>query len=163
MKRQRRGFYWLLTLVVFLALTSACGYFQQQEVRRGLGASMVRLPQQSSFEVVGSLYEEFSYGRCYYAGVYLVIGSPLEERAALDLYVRELQSLGWVLSERLFETEEEPMEEMLIYGEHERVTVDIHPPGPLLDSVVDYEQLKQTYRSILVVRVVFMVPSRDEC
>ncbi len=158
MKRQRRGFYWLLTLVVFLTLTSACGYVQQREVRRGLEASMARLPQQSSFEVVGSLYEEFSDRRCYYAGVYLVIGSPLEERAALDLYVRELQSLGWVLFERQFETEKG-----LTYDEHSWLTVDTGPPGPLLDSVVDYEQLKQTYRSILVVRVVFMVPSRDEC
>ena len=164
--RSRRGttkhLFRLLSIAVLFCLIVSCTHPEQREANNGLDASVAQLPELRDFDVVKVVYQESSQSAyetiCYYATAHVIIGSPLAESEAMDIYVEKLQSLGWGSGERQYETTR-----ALTHGMHERIVVRTGEPGVDVKDAVDYVQLGKTYPTIIFVRLVFIMPSRDEC
>jgi hypothetical protein len=149
-------------IAILLCSTVSCARSQRREARAGLDAAVTQLPKPAGFDTIKVVYREFrstEYERkCFYARAYVIVGSSFSEVEALDVYVKELQSLGWKLEGRQYD-----IERGMKRGVHERIVVRSGKPGVDIKDAVDYAQLRNTYPTIIFVRVDFMLPSRDEC
>jgi hypothetical protein len=151
-----------LSIAVFLCLMVSCAVGEQRKARAGLDASVAQLPELREFDTVEVVHREFSHSgprtTCYYARAYAIIGTSLPAEQALDVYVEELQSLGWEFDGRQYKTERG-----LKRGVYELVVVRSGEPGVDVKDAVDYAQLRAVYPTIIFVRLDFMLPSRDKC
>ena len=149
-------------IAILLCSTVSCARSQRREARAGLDAAVTQLPKPAGFDTIKVVYREFrstEYERkCFYARAYVIIGSSLPEVEALDVYVEKLEALGWVPREKQYKTTR-----VLRRGTHERIVIELGQPGVDIKDAVDYAQLRNTYPTIIFVRVDFMLPSRDEC
>src|SRR5574341_414748 len=103
---------WFFVIPLLLFLMVACvqqinHLLKQQEARAGLEELIAELPQIDGFDTIRIVNFDSSftaYGKtCYYAIDYLVIGSTLSEREALDVYTERLKSSGWKSEDRQYE------------------------------------------------------------
>lgn len=157
----------LFVILMLLPLVVSCAQqlsntSKQQEARAGLDALVAQLPELENFNVTENLYFETSFTAykktCYYATGYVIIGSSLLEVNALDVYTEKLELLGWTPREKQHEIER------VFYAEaNGRVVVSSGEPDESIKHAVNYQQLKENYRSVIFVRLVYMLPSRDEC
>jgi hypothetical protein len=157
----------LLGIVVLLGLIAIgiqqIEHFQKQrEARDGLDASIAQLPTLAGFTTIKVVPLEFShtaYGKtCYYARGYVIAGSSFSETEALDTYTEKIRSLGWMPEGMQAETSR-----VLMHAANERMEIYSGKPGVDIDGAMDYDQLRQTYRSLIFVSLDYMIPSRDEC
>jgi len=95
---------------------------------------------------------------CYYARAFVIVGTLLPETQALDTYTEKTQSLGWTPEGRQYE-----ISRILIRGVNDRIVIGSGEPGVDIKDALDYDKLRETYRSIIFVRLDYMLPSRDEC
>ncbi len=155
----------ILTLC-FLALAS-CGILDkraaQRETREGLEAIVAQeLPELEAFEQVKVVSFDDSrteYGiTCYYATDYLIMGTRLSEKEALEHYREGLLPLGWTDSGTQY-----PSSNKLYYGQNARIVFWYGDPGVNIRDAVDYDQLKKFYQSIMFVRVDYIQPAREGC
>jgi hypothetical protein len=109
-------------VAITLCSTASCARTQRREARAGLDAAVTQLSKPAGFDTIKVVYREFrsdEYERkCFYARAYVISGSSLPEVEALDVYVEELEALGWVPREKRYNTTG-----VLRRGTHERVTV----------------------------------------
>ncbi len=157
----------LVGIIFLLCLSIFCvqqiSYFKkQQEAKLGRETLVGQLPKLKNFDVIETVYQDFPdkiTGRtCYYARTHLVIGTSMPESKALDAYEQNLKILNWISGGQQYETSR-----VLHYGDNDRVVVRSGEPGIDVKNVVDYDQLRETYQSIIFVRVDYMVPNREMC
>jgi hypothetical protein len=157
-----KNLYLFLAIPVVVCLLASCTQQKLREARKGLDGSVAQLPSVSDFDVVTILSGESSITgspkTCYYAQAYVVLGTSLSEEKALDVYVDELQSLGWT-------TERSDLENLRVLGRgmHEQIAVSYGGPGWTIETNEDYIRAKDIYPTIIFVTVDFMLPNRDEC
>lgn len=151
-----------LSIVVFLCLITSCAVAEQRRARAGLDASVAQLPELREFDTVEVVYRESSLSgpmtTCYYATAHVIIGTSLPAEKALDVYVEELQSLGWEFDGKQYNTAR-----ALRRGVYELVVVRSGEPGIDVEDAVDYAQLRNIYPAIIFVTLDFMLPSRNKC
>jgi hypothetical protein len=148
----------LASLVILLCFLASCDYHQKQrEVRTGLDASVNRLPELVGFETITISYGQSSMKTCHYAEAVIMLGTAFPEEDALETYVDELQSSGWMLSARQHEREK-----VLTRDAQERIVVSGFPSWK--DKAdEDYIQAKSIYPTVIFVSLWFYVPQRDGC
>ena len=160
---------WLTAIAVLLCvlvlLVQQVGHLQRQrEARAGLDVVIAELPKPAGFDMIKIVYQEFyddEHGSgpvCYYARAYIITGSSMSESDALATYAQSLQLQGWALEGEQYKTERG-----LIRGANERVVAHSGDPGVDIEDALDYAKLKEVYRSLIFVRVDYMIPSRDQC
>jgi hypothetical protein len=147
----------LVVIVVLLCVVVSCNHQKWQEVRTGLNTSLDQLPKLPGFETVTTLRGESSMKGCYYAETRVVLGTSLPEKEALDVYVDELESLGWIANERQYERER-----VLKRGTQERIRVTTYL-GLSVETDENYIKAKDAYPTIISVSLTFYVPQRDGC
>ena len=157
---------WVLGIPLLLLTLVTCAQqishlLKQQEARAGLDTLITQLPELADFDAVKIVRFEFSdtaYGKtCYYARSYVILGSSLSEAEALTIYARRLQTLGWV-------PRDEPYDTSVLYGGLSALAiVTSGEPGADIKDALDYNQLRRIYRSVIFVRLDYMLPSRKEC
>ncbi|WP_420632071.1 hypothetical protein [Candidatus Leptofilum sp.] len=115
------------------------------------------LPKVNDSEVVGILPEEFGspVGRtCFYARDYFVLGfSSLSTEAAMEEYEKQLRMLEWQKRGSVY-----------IYGANLKLEV-IAFDVPVINyhKIVDYEELRNTYKGVLTIRLDYVLPDRATC
>jgi hypothetical protein len=159
--------YQLFWSVLLLSLITACtnpinSSLDYQKARSGLENLMRQLPQSEKFNVIKTIKQEFSHTggekTCYYARAHLIIGTSMPETESLDIYEQSLKTLNWVPREQQYKTSR-----VLYYGNNDRMVVTSGEPGVDVKDLVDYEQLRKTYKSIIFVSIDYMLPNREEC
>jgi hypothetical protein len=147
----------IVNTVILLCLFTSCTHPKQQEARKGLEASLERLPQSSSFETIQLSQVENSMGSCHYAVADIMLGTSLSAEDALDVYFDELQALEWIPDERQHEHEK-----ILTHGAQERIHISDFP-GWYDEVDESYIQAKKDYPTVIFVILTFYVPQRDGC
>ncbi len=158
----------LLCLFASLCLLVSCyppiDLDKQQEARRGLDAALAQLPTLQRFTTIKILvYESYDAEHsseyvCYYAKGYIVAGSSIPAADAVSYYAQSVQSLGW-----LPDSDQHTSERLLDRGMYERMVISPYEPEIEIQNAVGYTQLKETYTSVIVIRVDYTVPSRERC
>lgn len=162
-------FFGILLLLACLVSAVLWGLFTQKsksfqrEARQGLDQVVAYdLPSLEGFETIKIVSLDSSntvYGEtCYYAGDFLILGGSLAEAEALDKYAAKLESAGWTLRGKQY-----PATRELVSGDHVLTVIRTGNIDPGLRDYVDYEQLRETYPSIIFVRIVYMLPRREGC
>jgi hypothetical protein len=159
------------TLMLCLMFATACfqsnaqqHQLKSREARNGLDPVVSQVRQFQDFDVVTVKYydvydDEHGQGAvCYYARAYLLIGTSLSLPEALDVYAQHLQSLGWTLEGRQYETAKG-----LVRGVNERAVVESGEPGPELQNAADLDQLRKTYRNLIFLNIDYVLPAVTGC
>jgi hypothetical protein len=148
----------MAVIVVSLCMVTACNQSKWQEVRKGRDRSVNELPATSQFETVTIWSSDgSSFGPCFYAGARALLGTSLQEQAALDAYIDELQASGWVV-----DGSQSDLERVLKRGKQERIWVTTHIPWDI-EKRESYVDAKNTYPTIVLIDLTFYVPERDGC
>jgi hypothetical protein len=95
---------------------------------------------------------------CYYGRSYQIMGSDVSAAQAVQLYSDLLRKAGWTAEG--IQDAESPV---LIQGDHTRLNLHSGNPGVDVQDVVDYRQIQATHRTIVTVRVDYLLPQRDGC
>lgn len=158
----------LIGVVLIVCFVTSChppvNDQKRQEARAGLDTVLAQLPELKEITRVKTLvYESYDneHGEdvCYYAKGYVILGTSLPATEALDAYAQALRSTGWVNET----SDEYKTSRMLILGDQERIVVSSGDPGLEIRNAVNYEQLRQLYTSVIVIRVDYTLPKRDNC
>ncbi len=148
--------------IAAVSFVFSCTASKLDNVRAGVEASVAQLPRLKEFDTIKVVYQNFSFSAggltCYYGRAYVILGSSLSEKEALDAYFEALQLSGWVPRDAQYNTSR-----VLTRGAYELVEIRSGPPGVDIAKAVDYAQLRSVYESIIFVRVDLMLPSREEC
>lgn len=100
---------------------------------------------------------------CSYTRAYVILGTQRPATEVLDAYSEQLPRLGWVLRTESYHLELMPVLRIFIRGRHERLVIEPLGEGTEVADSVDHEALKRTYATLLVVRIDYMLPQRDNC
>ena len=159
---------WLLFWLAIVCLSASCyppvSVEQQQRARKGLDADLAQLPILDGFIVIKTLVAESFDNEhtgndvCYYAVGSVVAGTTLAETAALDAYSQRLQTLGWVPS-----LPKEDTSRYLTRDLNERIVIYSYAPSLDIQDAVGYAQLKQQYKSIIIIEVDYILPNQGRC
>ena len=154
----------LIGLAVLLCAVLSCTSLELRKARIGVDAAVAQLPVLQGFDVIEILNLDRSisaFGEtCYYARAYVIIGSSLSETEALSGYSKALQSVGWV-------PDLEPYAPTwgLIRGSSEYAVIEVGEPyvGFKEKDPVNWAQWEAKYRTIMNIRIDYMLPQRDGC
>jgi hypothetical protein len=86
------------------------------------------------------------------------MGSDVSAAQAVQLYSDLLCKAGWTAEG--IQDAESPV---LIQGDHTRLNLHSGNPGVDVQDVVDYRQIQATHRTIVTVRVDYLLPQQDGC
>lgn len=136
-------------------------YVAMREARTGLNSLVGQLPDLAGFETTKVEYFDLAdsaHGKtCYYARAFVIIGSSLPMEDALDTYVEKIQSLGWAFDGRQYTTAR-----TLVRGKHDLLVVESGKVGSVLNAE-EFTILHNRYRSIILIRLEYILPQRDGC
>jgi hypothetical protein len=155
-------------VLLCLGLTLVIGYgalnrmMKQQDTRRSLtDIAAIKLPKSQDFEVSKISSFDFSAtesgGSCHYSRDFFAIGTSLPELLALDTYVNYLQLLGWTPRERQY-----PTSRVMYFEENTLLAATTNEQVAELRDSVEFAQMREDYHTVIL-RLEFMLPSRDEC
>jgi hypothetical protein len=158
----------LIAVVVCSSVSLALlgSHFQKERAARaGLERSTAQLPHPSKFVTIKEFEVEMwpvfdtEIGEpCYFGRGYSVFGTSLPETEALDVYVAQLQEFGWLTDGKQYENER-----ALIRGKNELLVVHTDSPSVDIQDAVVYTKLRETFRTVVFVRVTYMLPRREGC
>ena len=138
----------LLALSSFVLVSCSvisCDYAEQQKARKGLDRLVDQLPLSSDFEIAARMLDgSSSLETCHYAEILILLGSALSEAEAMDLYVDELQSMGWDVEEH------NSNERVLIRGTQERIRITNYPRW-YVETDREYVRVKDACPTIIFV------------
>ena len=151
-----------IAMILLLSLVAvSCTPFKLKEARSGLEATLADLPDSEGFTRIACLSGEadrrFGDTMCYYAQAIVVVGSHLPEGEAFDLYVQKLIDQGWGVQYKGERSRE------LVRGEHEKITVRLGAPSPLLNSDEAFQRARSEYPTLVNLAVNYYLPSRKAC
>jgi len=153
----------VLSLVAILLFTVSCTQQSLQQSKTGLDAAIEQMPRPKDFELVAtrSWTTSMTAGgqTCYYAEAYAVFGTSLPEKEALVTYVEELKALGWASEDTI----QYAREQSLVRGTHEWAGVSYGGYGTWSVQDSAYAQALNTYPTVVLVRLRYILPARDGC
>ncbi len=135
-------------------------YQAQAELERDLHA----LPLPEDFHLVtiirGSRGERGptkGEGGCYYAGVYVVLGTMLPPQEAMARYVRALKDQGWRI------VNDKSWEWFLTRRAQEDLTISAQGPGPIIEMDPAYKQARGKFKTFLYITLRYILPQVGGC
>jgi hypothetical protein len=148
----------LALLATMLWLNTSCDYFKSREVKAGLNNSLEQLPQLRDFGTITMIKGSSAIKSCHYAEAEVVLGTFLKEEDALEVYVDGLEALGW-----LERGKQDELHKGMVRGAHERIEIRAGYPNLDVQENKEYVRMKDSYPTIIFVRLVFYLPQRDGC
>lgn len=132
-----------------------------QQVQLGIRETVASLPQLERLENVQIAFAETTRNDskpCAYGYAFVLFGTTLPMKEATRMYIEALQQSGWELDDYQYETEK-----LLRRGTHERILLLLREPGPGTKDMVNYDEAKRKYPTILVVLPEYIIPSEKQC
>ncbi len=154
------------TLLSHLLMLESCNNPIDQlrgpaQAKSGLESLVAELPNPASFNTTRIEYFHFSdsaYGKtCYYARAYLIVASSLPLPQAMDAYTERTQLSGWLLDGRQYESARS-----LVRGENSLLVIEAATPGAVTNAE-ELARLQTYFKSIILVRLEYIVPKREGC
>ena len=131
----------------------------------GLERALRDLPLPEGFEMVtvidtgGPSKGEEGGGGCYYAGIYIVLGTNYSGKEALERYVSALEARGWRLAARLQYEDEK----FMTRAEQEALVIHIGGPGFIIEIDPGYQKARGRYGSFVYITLRYILPRVDGC
>jgi len=131
----------------------------------GLERALRDLPLPEGFEIVtvidtgGPSKGEEGGGGCYYAGVYIVLGTNYSGKEALERYVSALEAQGWRLADR----HQYEDEKFMTRTEQEALVIHIGGPGFTIEIDPAYQKARGRYRSFVYITLRYILPRMKGC
>ncbi len=154
------------TLLTLLFVLGSCEDPMNQlrglaQAKFGLDSLVAELSLPANFDLIKIEYFQSSdsaFGKtCYYASANLIVASSLSLTQAIDAYTERSHLSGWMLEGRQYESARS-----LIRGENAQLVIESAKPGTVMKSE-EIVKLQTSYKSVIFVRVVYMVPRREGC
>jgi hypothetical protein len=161
--------------VLLTGLLSGCAYLAEQQriqaelkhAKAELDKAIAQLPHFEQFDLVHQMELQWSRTEhnqtCNYARAYRIFGTQLPVPDILELYTQQLQALGWTLKAGPNEQSFMHWSRIFIRGNHERLVISTGEPGFGIRQEIDYEQLRNAYANLAVIRIEYMLPQREGC
>ena len=161
--------------IVLIGVLSGCAPFARyqqieaelDQAKAGLDKAVAELPQYEQLDLVHSAELRWPHTEyretCAYARAYFVFGTQLPVSDVLDMYTRELQTLGWVLETSPRERSYMASTRSFIRGDHELLVIETGRPGFAIEQDINYEKLRNIYASLPTIRIDYILPQREEC
>ncbi len=155
------------TFIVVLAVSissdfAARTFFDKRTGEAGAGvlSTFSQLPRIEGIEQVDSQDDSFLSEDCTAVGRrYLLLGTSLSARQALDLYTQQLQASGWKKQEDQYEDDR-----VFVRGAHEFLNISYYGgDGRYVwnwRTQTNYLAVKKKYSNFLYVRIEYYVPNR---
>lgn len=138
---------------------------KEQQAVAGAQQTSDSLPKSKEFEKItmvrvkmSPVYDTEIGQPCYYGRIYTIMGSALSEQEALELYTQELEGTGWLAEGRQYVTARG-----FSRGTNAYAAVYYGDPGVDIEAAADYTSLRRVYKSLIFVRVDYMIPRRQGC
>lgn len=131
-------------------------YQAQAELERDLRA----LPRPEGFHlvtIIGDHRPTKGEGGCYYAGVYVVLGTSLPPQEAMARYARALKEQGWRI------VNDYGWEWFLTRRDQEDLTLSAQLPGPIIEMDPAYEQARGKFPTFLYITLRYILPQVSGC
>ncbi len=127
----------------------------------GLERALRDLPLPEGFEMVTVIdsgsSEKGEEGGCYYAGVYIVLGTMLAPEEAMSRYVLALEAQGWYL------VDSEGWEWSMARSEQEEITIRAQGPGPIIEMEPSYKQARERFPAFIYITLRYILPGAKGC
>lgn len=155
--------------VLLLFVVTSCSLITipagERAAREGVEATVAQLPRPKEFDWLQVLYYQdhmtVQGETCYYGTAYVFLGTSLPTSIAFGAYIEQLRLLGWTPKSKY-------NEDLAIWyhGTNDRLVFVSGPAEELSLKLMEgsgYTQFKKIYPTVIVLRVTYMLPAREEC
>lgn len=156
---------WLVVCLLISCAIPATYIQRERAAKQAVEDTLNDLPEIEGFAVIKVLevdldpvFDTEISQPCFYGRVYELLGSAFSQEDALDIYSEHLQGMNWQPDGKQFD-----ITQKLIRGKNERIVVET---GELVEGIgmdVDFTKLNEAYKSLILIRVDYMIPYRDGC